>query len=157
MNALVNNIDATHIVALHLRITDAIREAALTLRYLPDKEAGFLSSGSHGCMPTVIRGYWEAYGQEPARKPRMPPSPGAIDRMYETLDWLCWLGQGSKRHMEVAWLVYGVEERTGRIARTLGISPRSVQRLRREAIERIVGHIVDIRRDWRNLSHQITP
>lgn len=69
-------------------VADRIEEAADTMirlpLVLPPKEPTCL-------WPFVIRDFWEAYGWESARLPRIPPSPGAIDRMDEVMDWLAQL------------------------------------------------------------------
>lgn len=74
-------------------VEERLEEAAATLRRLPAvKVQGYVSS-----WPQVVREFYEAYGAEPARVRLGPPSPGAIDRMDETLSWLQWLERDDSR------------------------------------------------------------
>jgi hypothetical protein len=49
----------------------------------------------------VIRAAVEAYGYDPARMPRIAPTPQAISRMEETFTWLTWLEADDAR---IVWL-----------------------------------------------------
>jgi len=80
-------------------IEDRFEEAARTLRRLPDPAKGPKGYGSS--WPPIIRSYWEAYGLDPARPPRISPTPQAISRMEETFDWLGWLEPDDAR---IVWL-----------------------------------------------------
>jgi hypothetical protein len=72
-------------------------EAAATLRRLPDvRVPGYFSA-----WPPVIRSAAEAYGYDPARMPRIAPSPRTISRMEETFTWLAWLEPDDAR---IVWL-----------------------------------------------------
>lgn len=139
----------------HYDIQDRIREAAETLRGTPDAEMRYLQAGNRICMPAIVRGYWEAYGMEPARRPRIPPSAAAIDRMSEVFDWLVWLGKQMPREMKAVWLCFGMGLESVRAARQMACTRRTVQRLRKSGIERLAQHL-DARRGCRILSHQIT-
>jgi hypothetical protein len=78
-------------------IEDRFEEAARTLRRLPDVRArGFTSS-----WPTIVRSAHEAFGWEPARFPRIPPTADAISRMEECFTWLAWLDPDDAR---IVWL-----------------------------------------------------
>lgn len=78
-------------------IEDRFEEAAATLRRLPDTRVpGYFST-----WPPIIRAAVEAYGYDPARMPRIAPSPQAISRMEETFTWLTWLEPDDAR---IVWL-----------------------------------------------------
>ncbi len=63
-----------------------LEEAAQTLRRLPEEKVrGYQSS-----WPDTIPD-WEQYGWGKAKIRLDPPTPEAIDRMDECLDWLRWL------------------------------------------------------------------
>jgi hypothetical protein len=58
-------------------IEERFEEAASTLRRLPDTRVpGYFST-----WPPMIRAAAEAYGYDPARMPRIAPTPQAISRM----------------------------------------------------------------------------
>ena len=74
-----------------------LNEAADTLRRLPAaKVQGFIST-----WPPVVRDFWEAFGWNEVEVRPGPPSPGAIDRMDQTLYWLRWLEPEETR---LVWL-----------------------------------------------------
>jgi hypothetical protein len=78
-------------------IEGRFEEAASTLRRLPDiRVPGYFST-----WPPVIRAAVEAYGYDPARMPRIAPTPQAISRMEETFTWLTWLEPDDAR---IVWL-----------------------------------------------------
>jgi hypothetical protein len=72
-------------------------EAAATLRRLPESRV----SGYFNTWPPIVRSIYETYGWEPARMPRIAPSPAAISRMEETFTWLTWLEPDDAR---IVWL-----------------------------------------------------
>jgi hypothetical protein len=72
-------------------------EAAATLRRLPDTRV----PGYFSAWPPIVRAAVEAYGYDPARMPRIAPSPQAISRMEETFSWLMWLEPDDAR---IVWL-----------------------------------------------------
>ena len=73
------------------------RRWSRTMRRLPDKRV----PGYYSAWPPVVRAANEAYGYDPARLPRIAPSPGAITRMEETFTWLAWIGGDDAR---IVWL-----------------------------------------------------
>lgn len=78
-------------------VEERLAEAADTLRRLPAvKVQGYICS-----WPTVVRTMHEAYGWHAARVCLGPPSPGAIDRMDETITWLAWLEPDDAK---IVWL-----------------------------------------------------
>ena len=79
------------------RVATHIREAAETLRRLPERQA----LGLRSAWPEIARDFWEAYGWTDARVPLGPPSAAAIDRMEETLTWFRWLAPDDTR---LLWL-----------------------------------------------------
>jgi hypothetical protein len=78
-------------------VEDRFEEAARTLRRLPDVRV----PGYFNTWPTIVRSVHEAFGWEPARSPRIPPTPEAISRMEETFTWLSWLDADDAR---IVWL-----------------------------------------------------
>lgn len=72
-------------------------EAAATLRRLP----GLRVPGYFSTWPPIIRSIHEAFGWEPARFARIPPTAAAISRMEETFTWLAWLEPDDAR---IVWL-----------------------------------------------------
>ena len=74
-----------------------LAEAADTLRRLPSaKVQGYVSA-----WPQVVRDFWEGFGWNEVEVRLGPPSPGAIDRMDETLCWLRWL---ERDEIRLVWL-----------------------------------------------------
>lgn len=141
MNAMVESFNPNNAVDLQLELMDRIREACETLKYMPDREMQFLSSGNRICMPPIIRSFWENYGLEPARKPRLPPSHEAVDRMSETFEWLMWLGKQWPREMKILWLCFGMEMQTMKVARHLKCSRMTVFRDRKSGIAHLAAHV----------------
>lgn len=68
-------------------IETRFEEAARTLRRLPDYKPGALKSA----WPEIVQSIHTAYGYDPARIPRVAPSPKAISEMEEAFGWLLWL------------------------------------------------------------------
>ncbi|OSM07615.1 hypothetical protein MAIT1_04404 [Magnetofaba australis IT-1] len=50
--------------------------------------------------PQVIHDFWNAYGWDKARTRLGPPTPDAIDRMDECMEWLRWL---EPEQMRLVW------------------------------------------------------
>lgn len=74
-----------------------LEEAADTLGRLPPvKVQGYFST-----WPPVVRDFWEAFGWHDAEVRLGPPTPKAIDRMDEALQWLRWLEPDETR---LVWL-----------------------------------------------------
>lgn len=78
-------------------VEDRFEEAAATLRRLP----GVRVPGYFSTWPPVVRSIHEAFGWEPARFARIPPTADAIARMEETFTWLAWLDGDDAR---IVWL-----------------------------------------------------
>lgn len=78
-------------------VEDRFEEAAATLRRLP----GVRVPGYFSTWPPVVRNIHEAFGWEPARFARIPPTAEAIARMEETFTWLAWLDGEDAR---IVWL-----------------------------------------------------
>lgn len=77
-------------------VEEMLIEAADTLKRLPaERPRGYACS-----MPAVVRSTHEAYGWEPAKLRRPPPSPQAIDRLDAVLGWMAWLSEDQVR---VVW------------------------------------------------------
>ena len=78
-------------------VAERLEEAADTLRRLPAvRVQGYFST-----WPAVVRDFWEAFGWHDAEVRLGPPTPRAIDRMDETLQWLRWLEADETR---LVWL-----------------------------------------------------
>jgi hypothetical protein len=70
-----------------IMVEERIAEAVDTLRRLPEPRV----QGYATTWPPIVRDYWESFGWDEAHVRPGPPSPAAIDRMDETLQWLHWL------------------------------------------------------------------
>lgn len=78
-------------------IEDRFEEAASVLRRLPDpRPMGYFSA-----WPPIVRAAAEAYGWEPSRTMRVPPTPQGITRMEECFMWLLWLDSDDAK---IVWL-----------------------------------------------------
>ncbi|GAB4227862.1 MAG: hypothetical protein Kow0032_07460 [Methyloligellaceae bacterium] len=78
-------------------IEERLEAAARTLRRLPDHHVpGYRSS-----WPEVVHDARQAYGYDPARMPRIAPSPQDISEMEEVFGWLLWLDPDDAR---IVWL-----------------------------------------------------
>jgi hypothetical protein len=80
----------------HQKIIGRLEEAAGTLRRLPNDRLQGLKSNWPETIPT-----WGDYGSDEIRLRLGPPSPEAIDRMDETLEWLRWLDTEGR---QMVWL-----------------------------------------------------
>ena len=69
------------------RVEERLCEAADVMRRLPPVRV----QGYYNLWPKVLHAFSDLVGQEPPRLKRPPPSPEAISRMEEALDWLRWL------------------------------------------------------------------
>jgi len=121
-----------------------LREAVLTLKRVRgngrDMPAGFTSS-----WPPVVHD-WQAYGgeamkkrQEDATNRPAAPTPGAIDRMDQALQWLWWVPNGSRivvvaRATGVSW---------GVLVKKTGHSQIEVRTRHKVAIETILEKLID--------------
>lgn len=87
-----------------------LAEAAWVLKQLPEPRL----SGYFSTWPAVLHSFADKVGQEP-RPMRILPSPQAIDRMEETLNWtadldpidgkIIWLRAYGTRWKDVCWTV----------------------------------------------------
>ena len=75
------------------QVAHRFQEAARTARRLPPVRV----QGYFNCWPTIVRMPWENLGDEPASH-FFPPTPAAIDRMMETMQWIQWL-EVEQRHL----------------------------------------------------------
>ena len=78
-------------------VTDRLEEAARTLKRLPPVKHKDLASH----WPPIIQEYWEAYGWDTPKIRMGPPTPEAISRMDEVMEWLLWLDPDDVR---LVWL-----------------------------------------------------
>ena len=70
-------------------VSNQLEEAANTLRTL--RITGLKPMGYSSNWPDVVHDTNEAYGWDEAKVNRGPPTPDAITRMDESLNWLLWL------------------------------------------------------------------
>lgn len=90
-------IDSTVVAMADWTIEDVIQrfaEAAQTARRLPRVRV----QGYFNVWPTFAREAWETYPEEVHEYRPLPPSPQAIDRMLETMQWMLWLEE-EQRHL----------------------------------------------------------
>jgi hypothetical protein len=80
-------------------VSARMEEAARTLRLL--RVSGLKPRGYVSSWPDVVLGPDEAYGQDEVELRAGPPTPDAITRMDEALQWLCWLEPDQAR---LIWL-----------------------------------------------------
>jgi hypothetical protein len=74
-------------------VADRFREAAMTLRRLPPVKV----QGHFNLWPAIRRCAEEMAQMEP-RPMRITPSPAAISRLEETMDWVLWISE-EERHL----------------------------------------------------------
>ncbi len=68
-------------------VTERLEEAAETMKRLPP-----VMSKKIACSwPPIIQEFWEAYGWNDMKVRLGPPTPDAIGRMDEVMEWLRWL------------------------------------------------------------------
>ena len=78
-------------------VEERLVEAADVLKRLPEvRVQGYFST-----WPPIVREAAEAYGWDTTHVCLGPPSPAAIDRMDEALEWLRWLDPEDAR---IVWL-----------------------------------------------------
>lgn len=68
-------------------VEERLVEAAETMKRLPEVRV----QGYYNSWPTILREFSDRVGEAPQRLRRPPPSPTAITRMEEALQWLRWL------------------------------------------------------------------
>ncbi|MBF0453688.1 MAG: hypothetical protein HQL72_02585 [Magnetococcales bacterium] len=73
-----------------------LEEAATTMKRLPDEQLQQLKSNWPETIPT-----WGDYGDEKTKLRLGPPTPDAIDRMDEVMEWLRWL---EPENIRLLWL-----------------------------------------------------
>jgi hypothetical protein len=79
-------------------VEERFAEAADVMKRLPEvRGPGWAASA----WPKVLQEFADLVGQEPKRMKRPPPSPAAISRMEQTLEWLRWL---EPVDAEIVWL-----------------------------------------------------
>ncbi len=130
-------------------VAERLEEAARTLKSLPTK--GCFPKGLAAQWPEVVRGFWETWNALPDQGARRSfaedrlaavviPSAAAIDRMDQTLGWLCWIGE--RRKVRVLWArALGV--RPTLLARSLGCHRDTVTAWQRQGLEQIARRLND--------------
>lgn len=77
-------------------IAGRLEEAARVLKRLPAVRPKQVQSS----WPPIIQEFWEAYGWNDVKTRLGPPSPDAISRMDECMEWLLWLEQDQ---IQIVW------------------------------------------------------
>ncbi|MEG3639303.1 DUF6362 family protein [Magnetococcus sp. PR-3] len=101
-------------------VAKRLEEAARTMKRLPEK--GLKPEEARSSWPEVIHEFYDAYGWGSAEVRLGPPSPDAINRMDEVLEWLSWLETDDRRLLwfraeRVPWKL--IMRRFGRARSTL--------------------------------------
>jgi len=79
------------------RVEARLEEAAEVLRRLPEHRV----QGYFSTWPAPVRDYWEAFGWSEIAARRPCPTPAAISRMEQALEWLAWVSRDDAR---LLWL-----------------------------------------------------
>lgn len=110
-------------------IAARLREAMLTIAAMPLPPRALPSQAVTISLP-LVRSYWEAYGQDPARSTAVVPAPEKIARAYEAIEWTLCLGDADRL------LLLGVAARVGwkKMQPRLGFSERHLRRMHRKAL-----------------------
>ena len=112
-------------------VADRIREAAETLKRLPNHHPG---RRYRGAWPDILRNPNEAYGYSPLDPRPAAPSAGAIDRMDEVV--LEWMKHLESNDVKLLWSwALGVPARA--MAARLRIHRATVHRRRLAAMKRL--------------------
>jgi len=92
-------------------VEERIVEAVEVLKRLPEERM----QGYYSTWPAIVPEFSDLVGQEPSRMNRPWPSPAAIDRMEETLEWpklldpqdarILWLRAAGQRWKTICWKV----------------------------------------------------
>jgi hypothetical protein len=117
-------------------LEERIYQAFDTLRRTPADGPRRYSGGSS--WPTIIRGYWEAYGMNAARVRRPPPGPSAIADMETVLGWMTWLGANYRMDMKCVFLCCGRGLEPKQAGDILGLHRNTVRRHRDDGLARMV-------------------
>ena len=116
-------------------VADRIREAAETLKRLPDAHPGRRLSSS---WPDVVLNPQEAYGYTPAGDDPTPPAAGAIDRMDEVL--IKWIGWLDLEEVRILWSwVLGVP--VWLVSKRMGLHRGTVHRKRIATLRKIAVYL----------------
>ncbi|MBN8715960.1 MAG: helix-turn-helix domain-containing protein [Xanthomonadales bacterium] len=76
------------------RVTARFEEAASTGRRLPPVRV----QGYFNTWPVIARKQWEMFAADERVYRAFPPTPDAIDRLLETMQWMQWL-EVEQRHL----------------------------------------------------------
>ena len=79
-------------------VIEYFEEAVRTLKRLPSKKV----QGYFNSWPDIVRTVWEKLQEDNGPTRLGPPSPAAISRMEETLNWIFWLDTEEERRL--VWL-----------------------------------------------------
>ena len=116
-------------------VAGRIREAAETLKRLPDAHSGRRLSSS---WPDVVLNPQEAYGYTPAGDDPTPPAAGAIDRMDEVL--IKWIGWLDREEVRILWSwVLGAP--VWLVSRRMGLHRGTVHRKRIATLRKIAVYL----------------
>ncbi len=116
-------------------VAGRIREAAETLKRLPDAHPGRRLSSS---WPDVVLDPREAYGYTPIEADPAPPAAGAIDRMDEVL--IKWIGWLDLEEVRILWSwVLGAP--VWLVSKRMGLHRGTVHRKRIATLRKIAVHL----------------
>ncbi len=101
-------------------VAERLEEAAETMQRLP--MTGLKPTGHISSWPPILREFYEAYGYDDVQVRLGPPSPEAITRMDEVMEWLRWLEPNDVRLLwlraeRVRWKL--IQQRFGKARSTL--------------------------------------
>ena len=108
-------------------------EAAETGRRLPPVRV----QGYFNVWPAFARNEWEGFVDKNHVYKPLPPTPQAIDRMLETMDWVQWL-EVEQRHL--VWMRAKHYE-WHKIAKRFGCCTKTAQRRWQRALQIVVDHL----------------
>ena len=110
-----------------------LEEAARTMDLLPAVNPGRIRSS----WPEIIRDFWESYGWNDLKVRLGPPTPDAISRMDECMEWLRWL---ERDQMQLVW-AKAVGFQWKQIIRRLGISRATAWRKWSSALSELAARL----------------
>jgi hypothetical protein len=114
-----------------IKVADRIREAAETLRLLPNHHPG---RRYRGAWPEILRNPNEAYGYEAIAPRPSPPKAAAIDRMDEVV--MNWMGLVEPEDVRLMWS-WALGVPAVAVGRRLRIHRSTVHRRRMAAFKRL--------------------
>ena len=122
------------------RCAELLRRAVLTHDVLPDTTAGKVAARATS-WPETVKESDEAYGYEPAKRPRFRPTPRDVSNLLPVMAWICWLEQGHNGERDAKIIMSRARRAPWwKLAQRFGRSERTVQRWYDGAVAAIYGH-----------------